>query len=304
MQKADNIAFHKVTSDTDSAVFSALSALDKKCIGADGWSVESFQSEVAKDNGIVICCYDNACVVGLISGYFAGDEADITSVAVDEKYRHRGIAVQLIADFEKSLPDYISEIFLEVRESNVPAISLYEKCRFEKLSIRKNFYSNPTENAVVMVKKINMIQTENYKKYSDISFPDKTFLEASFLSVPDFYSISFNNNYYTIVGEDKGIENNLIGIAEDEKVYYISVDDNDICYISVNIRTFIKEILLFDHYMNTEADKLPKNPDDAELSEFTNNFKSKILELDADAFHSNSTFWAEICEEMEYGIII
>lgn len=217
MQKA-NIAFHKVSSDTDFAVFSALSALDKKCVSADGWSAESFQSEVAKDNGIVICCYDDDCVVGLISGYFAGDEADITSVAVDESHRRHGIAVQLMQEFENHLPDYISEIFLEVRETNVPAILLYEKCGFEKLSVRKNFYSNPTENAVVMVKKINMIQTENYKNYSDISFPDKTFLEASFLSVPDFYSISFNNNNYTIVGRDKGIENNLIGIAEDEKV--------------------------------------------------------------------------------------
>ncbi|MDE7364459.1 MAG: ribosomal protein S18-alanine N-acetyltransferase, partial [Ruminococcus sp.] len=294
MQKVD---LHKVASDADSAVFSALSALDKKCIGAEGWSAESFQSEVEKDNGTVICCYDDMRIIGLICGYFAGDEADITSVAVDESYRRHGIAVQLMQEFENHLPEYISEIFLEVRESNVPAISLYNKCGFEKLSVRKNFYENPTENAVVMVKKL----TENYKNYSDISFPDKTILEVSFLSVSDFYSIYFNNNNYTIVGGDKGIDN-LIGIAEDEKVYYISVDDNYICYIAVNIETFIKEILLFDNYMNTEADKLPKNPDDAELSEFTNNFKSKIIELDADAFHSSGTFWAEICEEMEYGI--
>lgn len=153
MQKAD-ISFQKVASDTDSAVFSALSALDKACVGADGWSAESFQSEVAKDNGIVICCYADNYVVGLISGYFASDEADITSVAVDENYRRHGIAVQLMQDFEKSLPDYISEIFLEVRESNIPAISLYQKCGFEKLSVRKNFYENPTENAVVMVRKL------------------------------------------------------------------------------------------------------------------------------------------------------
>lgn len=154
MQKADNIAFHRVTSDTDSAVFSALSVLDKKCVGADGWSAESFKSEVEKDNGIVICCYADCCIVGLICGYFAGDEADITSVAVDENYRRCGIAVQLIMEFEKNLPDYISEIFLEVRESNIPAISLYEKCGFEKLSVRKNFYENPPENAVVMVRKL------------------------------------------------------------------------------------------------------------------------------------------------------
>ncbi len=154
MMQKDNIALHRVTADTNPAVFSALSALDKACVGADGWSAQSFRSEVEKDNGVVIACYADMCVAGLISGYFAGDEADITSVAVDENYRRNGIALRLMQEFEKNLPEYISEIFLEVRETNIPAISLYQKCGFEKLSIRKNFYSNPPENAVVMVKKV------------------------------------------------------------------------------------------------------------------------------------------------------
>lgn len=154
MDITEKYAFHKVTPETNPAVFSALSALDKACVGAEGWSEQAFRSEVEKDNGIVIACYADMCVVGLISGYFAGDEADITSVAVDENYRRNGIALLLMNEFEKNLPDYISEIFLEVRETNIPAISLYEKCGFKKLSVRKNFYENPNENAVVMIKKI------------------------------------------------------------------------------------------------------------------------------------------------------
>lgn len=148
----DKYAFHRITPDTNPIIFSALSELDKKCVGNEGWSAESFISEVEKENGIVICCYANNCIIGLISGYFAGDEADITSIAVDEKYRHIGIASALITKFEKNLPEYINEIFLEVRESNIPAISLYEKFKFKKISIRKNFYSNPNENAMVMKK--------------------------------------------------------------------------------------------------------------------------------------------------------
>lgn len=145
-------AFQRINPDTNPAVFSALSGLDKKCVGNEGWSAESFLSEVKKDNGIVICCYADNCVVGLICGYFAGDEADITSVAVDENYRRFGIASELIREFLHSLPECVNEIFLEVRESNIPAISLYQKYGFEKLSIRKNFYSNPDENAMVMKK--------------------------------------------------------------------------------------------------------------------------------------------------------
>lgn len=137
--------------------------------------------------------------------------------------------------------------------------------------------------------------------YSDISFPNKTILEVTFLKVTDFYTISFENNTYTIVGGDKDIETNLVGIAENEKVYYISADDKTICYISINISTFVKQLILFDDYVNTNY--LPENPDDETLSEFADNFKSKILESDSDAFYNDNTFWSEVCEELEYGVI-
>ena len=124
--------------------------------------------------------------------------------------------------------------------------------------------------------------------YSDIHFPEKTILEVTFLNITDFYSISFQNNNYTIVGSDKDIGGNLIGIADDEKVYYITTYDKRIYYISVNIWIFIKQLLLFEKYVDTN------NPPES--------FRLKILESDADAFKSNATFWSEICEEMEYGI--
>lgn len=55
--------------------------------------------------------------------------------------------------------------------------------------------------------------------------------------------------------------------------------------------------------MNTEGNELPENPDDSQLSEFADKFRKKILKLDSNAFCSENTFWSEICEEMEYGII-
>lgn len=135
--------------------------------------------------------------------------------------------------------------------------------------------------------------------YSDILFPNKKILEIRFLSVEDFYTISFENNTYTIVGGDEDIETNLVGITGDEKVYYISADDKTLYYISVNISTFIKELLLFDDYVN--QNNLPENPDDLQLAEFTDKFLSQLLELDKTV--CKSEFWSEIFEEMEYGII-
>lgn len=138
--------------------------------------------------------------------------------------------------------------------------------------------------------------------YDDIQFPDRTILEVTFLNKSDFYGISMQNRSYTIVGGDRDIPTNLIGIADDNKVYYITTDDKKICYISSDIRTFIKQLLLYDDYTNNNI--LPENPDEIQLIEFTDKFKSMISDSDKNAFQSNDTFWSEICEEMEYGIII
>lgn len=136
--------------------------------------------------------------------------------------------------------------------------------------------------------------------YSDISFPNKTILEITFLNAEDFYTISFENNTYTIVGGDAGIDTHVIGIARDGKVYYIVTDDNSLfCYLAVNIETFIKELLLFDDYINTNY--LPENPDDLQLTEFAENFRSQLTELDKTV--CKSKFWSEVCEELEYGLI-
>lgn len=144
----------RVTAGADIEIFEKLSGLDKKCVGNEGWSAESFISEVRKDNGIVLCFTDGNNIIALLSGYFAEGEGDITSVAVDENFRRMGLANKLITEFIGNLPENTENIFLEVRENNTPAINLYKKCGFEKLSVRKNFYSNPCENAIVMVKNL------------------------------------------------------------------------------------------------------------------------------------------------------
>ena len=135
-------------------IFAQLSALDKLCVGADGWSAESFRSETQKDNGIVLYITDDVRVIALLSGYTAVGEADITSVAVHPDYRRKGLAQKLLERFAELLPKDTESIFLEVRQSNEAAISLYKKFGFEELSVRRNFYTDPRENAVVMQKKL------------------------------------------------------------------------------------------------------------------------------------------------------
>ncbi|MBO4877184.1 MAG: ribosomal protein S18-alanine N-acetyltransferase [Ruminococcus sp.] len=146
--------YRRITAGEPEKIYIALSALDKACVGADGWSEASFRSECGKDNGIVLAAFEDGELAGLLSGYTAVGEADITSVAVAPAYRRMGIARELVERFEAMLPEDTESIFLEVRVSNAGAIALYRKCGFDELSVRSRFYSSPEEDALVMKKEL------------------------------------------------------------------------------------------------------------------------------------------------------
>ena len=80
-------------------------------------------------------------------------EAEILNIAVSPEHRHQGIASALmhhiLAEFEKRS---VESIYLEVRESNIPAIGLYIKSGFKQFGTRRNYYSDPKENAILMKK--------------------------------------------------------------------------------------------------------------------------------------------------------
>ena len=94
-------------------------------------------------------------VIGFCCVLFAGDNGDIADIAVNKDYRRRGVAAMLLQELvlycEKKRVD---SLFLEVRESNLAAIRLYEKLRFEQLTVRKKYYSEPTEDALVLRREI------------------------------------------------------------------------------------------------------------------------------------------------------
>lgn len=85
-------------------------------------------------------------------------DSDLMTIAVLEKYRGFGLAKILVEKLiEKAYELNLRTIFLEVRQSNIGAIKLYEKNGFKKIGLRKNYYKQPTENAVIMECPINKI---------------------------------------------------------------------------------------------------------------------------------------------------
>ena len=81
------------------------------------------------------------------------DEGELLQIAVDKTARRRGVADKLMgAAMRYSEVLSIRRIFLEVRKGNETAIALYKKHGFVNVRVRKDYYSDPTEDAVVMVR--------------------------------------------------------------------------------------------------------------------------------------------------------
>lgn len=74
---------------------------------------------------------------------------EILKIAVDNNYRRMGHAKSLLEEIVIK-EGVKKDIFLEVRESNIAAINFYKKNRFNQISIRKNYYKDNNENAIIM----------------------------------------------------------------------------------------------------------------------------------------------------------
>ena len=81
-------------------------------------------------------------------------EVSVNNIAVLDAHRRKGIAKALLQQMLLDLSQAQS-VTLEVRKSNSPAIALYKAFGFEQVGERKNFYSQPTENAILMTKILN-----------------------------------------------------------------------------------------------------------------------------------------------------
>lgn len=120
--------------------------IEKTCF-AHPWSREDLQNQIGLDTSHFLVATVDGNVAGYMGLQIFGGEGYVTNVAVLPEYRKQGIAESLIREQMKNKMSFIT---LEVRESNLPAISLYTKCGFKNVGIRPNFYSVPTENAIIM----------------------------------------------------------------------------------------------------------------------------------------------------------
>ena len=120
---------------------------------SNGWSEQSFIEELEKQSSHKFVAVENSQVIGFCVLDTVLDEGNLLDIAVDEKHRRQGVAKKLFDKMiEVAKEKKLSFITLEVRESSAPAVALYEALGFERVAVRKNYYSKPTENAVLMTK--------------------------------------------------------------------------------------------------------------------------------------------------------
>ena len=117
------------------------------------WSEKSFADSMERNDTVFLVALADDEVAGYIGCYCIAGEGEITNVAVKSSCRRNGIGGMLLEKLyeEGALLD-TQEFFLEVRESNEAAIALYSRQGFVKEGIRKNFYEQPVENALIMWK--------------------------------------------------------------------------------------------------------------------------------------------------------
>lgn len=120
----------------------------------DAWGERDIFSAICTDGAMCYSAVDeDGQIVAYVLGRLIAPEAEIYRVAVRMDKRRRGIGYRLLDYAVKSERGHgLESVFLEVRASNVPARNLYHSYGFSEIGERKNYYREPTENAVVMFK--------------------------------------------------------------------------------------------------------------------------------------------------------
>ena len=134
----------------------ALAALEKSCFAAP-WSEAALREELQNPCALFLVAEDaDGAVQGYIGCQTVLDEGYIANVAVSPMSRHQGVGRQLLtALLARAEERELAFVTLEVRVSNFPAIHLYRQAGFHPVGTRKNYYSAPGEDALLMTYYLN-----------------------------------------------------------------------------------------------------------------------------------------------------
>lgn len=145
----------------DGPVFGPASPQDISAIAAieegspQAWTAKALEAELRHDPPTLFVLRVSDRVVAFVVARVHPPEMDIVNIAVATNHRRRGLGRILVRSLlDEARGAGISSVFLEVREGNEAARHLYGNCGFTETQKRRGFYRNPTEDAVLMARKI------------------------------------------------------------------------------------------------------------------------------------------------------
>jgi ribosomal-protein-alanine N-acetyltransferase len=129
-----------------------IAMVEGECLNV-AWSEKSIYESISSGNYKFFIASDKGKTVGSGGIMILFEEAEITNIAVLKDYRRCGIASMLLSLLlDEAFSRGCESAFLEVAKNNVPALKLYEKFGFEKINVRKNYYKDPPDDAIIMKK--------------------------------------------------------------------------------------------------------------------------------------------------------
>ncbi len=143
----------------------AAAEIEKLCF-SHPWSEATLASEMNSPYADFIGAFFEGELAGYIGGRTVAEETEIFNVAVAPKFRRNGIGKALVERYIGTVREKGTKaIYLEVRTSNLSAITLYEKAGFVFCGIRKDYYDDPKENALLM--HLTFDGTMEYEEWDD-----------------------------------------------------------------------------------------------------------------------------------------
>ncbi len=146
----------EIVSMTEAHLDSILSI--EKRVQFEPWSKQMFIEELKKEHSLCYTMFYESNIVGYVCSVFICDELHILNFAISPLYQKRGLGYLLLEYLmNKAVGKGLSFVFLEVRESNIAAISLYRKAGFVPVGTRRGYYLSPDgkEAAILMTKSFN-----------------------------------------------------------------------------------------------------------------------------------------------------
>lgn len=119
------------------------------------WSRDLYSNELNNEYATYLVCDVGGKTVGYGGIWAVYEEAHITNVAVDSKCRLTGMGKALMQELENTVRRKRAErIFLEVRPSNTAALTMYQNMGYVSSGLRKAYYSDNDEDAIIMTKQL------------------------------------------------------------------------------------------------------------------------------------------------------